>query len=61
MVAAMELLLLLGVVAVAILVAVGVYLFLQQRRAGTVRAILRPRRGNVDADDRADQSTGSEA
>jgi hypothetical protein len=57
----MELLLLLGLVAVAILVAVGIFFFLQQRRAGTVRAVLRPRRGNAKAADHADRSSGSEA
>jgi hypothetical protein len=57
----MELLLLLGVIAVVILVAIGAYLFLQQRRNGTVRAVLRPRRGNAKAADHADRSSGSEA
>jgi uncharacterized iron-regulated membrane protein len=57
----MELLLLLGVIAVVILVALGIYLFLQQRRNGTVRAVLRPRRGNAETADHADRSSGSEA
>jgi uncharacterized iron-regulated membrane protein len=57
----MELLLLLGVIAVVILIAIGVYLFLQQRRNGTVRAVLRPRRGNAKTADHADRSSGSGA
>lgn len=44
----MELLLILGLVAVIVIVAVGALLFLQQRRSGTVRAVVPPRRPRTD-------------
>lgn len=54
----MELLLVLGAVAVVILLAVGGYLFLQQRRAGTIRAVSRPRRQAVDPNEPSDKAPG---
>lgn len=47
----MELLIILGALAVVILLAVGLFLFLQQRRAGTIRAVSRPRRSDAAAAD----------
>jgi hypothetical protein len=40
----MEFLLILGLLAVLIIVAIGALLFLRQRRSGTIRAVIRPRR-----------------
>jgi hypothetical protein len=45
----MELLLILGALALVIMLAVGLVFFWQQRRAGTVRAVIAPhRRGGGD-------------
>jgi hypothetical protein len=51
--AVIELLVLVGLVAFALLAAVGVLFALRQRRQGTVRAVLMPRR---DSDDSAASS-----
>ena len=47
----MELLLVAGLVALIVLVLLGLYLFLQQRRSGTVRAVLTPPAGRSDEGD----------
>lgn len=46
----MELLFILGLLAVLIILAIGVLLFLQRRRSGTIRAVVRPRRARAEKD-----------
>ncbi|HUG48660.1 MAG TPA: hypothetical protein VMP67_09625 [Candidatus Limnocylindria bacterium] len=56
----MELLLILGLLAIVVLAAVGLFLFLQQRRSGTIRAVVPPRRQRADGGTTGDGSSGTE-
>ncbi|CAN5857285.1 hypothetical protein BH24CHL6_BH24CHL6_07120 [soil metagenome] len=54
----MELLFILGLLAVLIILVIGALLFLQQRRSGTIRAVIRPRRPRAEKNGAAEGRTG---
>ena len=56
----MELLLILGLLAIVVLAAVGLFLFLQQRRSGTIRAVVPPRRQSADGGTTGDGPAASD-
>jgi hypothetical protein len=56
----MELLIMSGVLALALLAGFALYFVLRQRRAGTVKAVVAPRTGLGRAANEADEEVGTE-